>query len=1079
MTQGNPGFEGLRNAVRQVNTRPDFVDPKRGIGSPAISTFDVEGALGAQQAATSRNARADARRAAIKAAGGAVEYNARVRGVVPKSGEDQDDGFSFGRMLGKAWDTVQLDHVAEAAGWTWDQMQLDKVLGASLKAAEFGGNAMLLGAEEGSEFVSALTGQRDEFLTKFDEDGSRSEYGNQANWDKLNDPEYGFGKLMGNFFGEGTVGRQANKVLGFVGDVGFDPLTKMTLGANKYTNAAGRIAAANTLRNANTRALEAGGKAIFGADDIARVGKYGVSHADEAMRETLKLGDEGVRWSGMRIPGTKSVGRGVGRGLSEARATIMGGKFGRLTSSVRSPTEIKKQLDIIAGRQSGPIDEALDFFGSNGVRKSVKGEVLMGTRDKAVGAGLRGMKQDGRIAGTHMLEAGNLADETVAGTRKLLDKLHTLAVKHGNTGQKYAKNYVPRFLTPTGRKLMKGIVAVPKKGGSKIKVNTAQSRGASFSRTMQPGDYYVTPLDGGPKITVTLKTASIQEVNEKIGMAILGTKVFEDDLGLILERAIREAADEIAISAQLKYLTDNAGGPFVTAYRSLTELAPDEIADDVAKQLALGSSRTPGGLTTATASKAQRQAAARRAKTVSDVVDAGWDADTSSAFIRTARNGGLGPRVRGLIDEGYDKLATQMRGVGDEIIASPGMRDSFERVIAATADKEFNKVLDAYMDFTRLFKGYATMTPGFHIRNGMSAMFMNFSDGVRVADHRRSFAMMKQVRDDGLDAAWKTWDEGERLGWQMTMGSGVEGSVSNTEIRTAAAGSLRGGIDALSRGGKVAQRFGRILNSADNNWAMRLHRDVGVTRVEGPVRLAVGLNSAARDLAMGAHVDDIVEAGVARITRLHFNYGELSSFDQVSKSMIPFWTFMSRNIPLQLQQQFMRPRAYARYAALRDNIDLSVDDDSPEWMQGAARVYGGWYAKPDMPFVDLEQDSRSFTGGLKGIIPSINPLLKTSYELSFDRKSFRDMPFREGENRWLYALESLIPLLGRADQLSGGNLRNAIDTDRDVDWSLEKSINSALGIAGIPVKHRSQEDLAEAAYRERKRALDERLRAMG
>ena len=32
--------------------------------------------------------------------------------------------------------------------------------------------------------------------------------------------------------------------------------------------------------------------------------------------------------------------------------------------------------------------------------------------------------------------------------------------------------------------------------------------------------------------------------------------------------------------------------------------------------------------------------------------------------------------------------------------------------------------------FTNLFKTYATLSPGFHVRNALSAIFMNTSDGV-------------------------------------------------------------------------------------------------------------------------------------------------------------------------------------------------------------------------------------------------------------------------------------------------------------------------------------------------------------
>jgi len=884
--------------------------------------------------------------------------------------------------------------------------------------------------------------------------------------ERLSDPRYGFGDIT-----KSTGNQLADNVIGFVGDVALDPSTYVTLGSTKFAGAAGRIAAANRLANANTAAKAAGRALPFAQEGIEKVAKYGVSHADEAMRAQLKLGDDGIRFMGARVPGTGKVADTTGKALSEVRADIMQSNAGKAVSWMRSDKGLKHSLDIIAGRVDGNVDEALGFFSSNDVARAASGNVLMETRDEVLGKQLRGMKGEGRIAATHALEAGVDLDDAHTRTRAIFDTLFELGQLAGTTGQKLRANYVPHHLTRRGKAALQGVERVTKR--TTHKVNTAQSRGASFSREFKKGDYYVPNPNGGKHIRVTLEDATIEEINEKIG-GITGVKIFEDDLGIILERSIREASQEIGISAQLQSL-QKTHPQFVKAYDEV--MADHRVPNTMDRQLWKGSPKTPGGLTTDpgtlfTATKAQRNNASRRAKSVQDAVDSGWDSDVNSAFMKAASSGRLGPHVEVLVEDGFDKIVSQMRAAGQEVLATPQMRESFTRVAKAAEDPAFGRVLAAYMDFTRLFKGYATMTPGFHIRNGMSALFMNLSDGVTLQDHIEAYRLMNKVKKGGKAAIADMTPE-EQMALSTAVGSGVHGNLSQTEVRVSQSG--RGGIDALTDKGGGYEKVGNVLNKLDENGLTRLHKDFGTMNVEGPMRLAVGLNTVKRGVKDGVDVADLLSEGLARNTRLHFDYSQQSHLDTVAKSFIPFWTFMSRNLPLQMQQQFQRPRAYARYAALRDNFDLSQEGDMPSWLSstGSAMVGGGWHVAPDMPFADMAGDAESFKGIMGpdgGIFNSFNPVFKTPFELVQGRKTFLDREFRDDENKWMYALSSMLPPLARADQLSGGNITNFVEGD-DIELDGTKSLNSLLGNLGIPVKHRDPDEL-------RLKALNEQLRAL-
>src|SRR4030095_7013450 len=133
----------------------------------------------------------------------------------------------------------------------------------------------------------------------------------------------------------------------------------------------------------------------------------------------------------------------------------------------------------------------------------------------------------------------------------------------------------------------------------------------------------------------------------------------------------------------------------------------------------------------------------------------------------------------------------------------------------------------AFRTMTDVFKTYATLSPGFHVRNGMSATFMNTADGV----------------------PFKTQIEGARL-WRQYMRGGEdwlrEMAVKDPEIArafSAAFGSGAGGrfTEAGFAGGERASNIERLMN----NRLTRLSQRAG-ERVEGSVRLGMALDSVRR-----------------------------------------------------------------------------------------------------------------------------------------------------------------------------------------------------------------------------------------
>ncbi len=67
----------------------------------------------------------------------------------------------------------------------------------------------------------------------------------------------------------------------------------------------------------------------------------------------------------------------------------------------------------------------------------------------------------------------------------------------------------------------------------------------------------------------------------------------------------------------------------------------------------------------------------------------------------------------------------------------------------------------------------------------------------------------------------------------------------------------------------------------------------------------------------------------ARVRRFLFDYEDNSTADAVMRQIVPFWTWTSRNLPLQLVNIWANPRPYRIYTSFKNNLE-DRDDPEPE-----------------------------------------------------------------------------------------------------------------------------------------------------
>ena len=341
-------------------------------------------------------------------------------------------------------------------------------------------------------------------------------------------------------------------------------------------------------------------------------------------------------------------------------------------------------------------------------------------------------------------------------------------------------------------------------------------------------------------------------------------------------------------------------------------------------------------------------------------------------------------------------------------------------------------------EMNQAFKRWAVATPGFHVRNGISSAFMNFVEGVGPVWHSRAFRFWREMAEAAQDdASWNRWyaglDDSDRVALKAVMGSGTGGSFDAAEL----------GMET------AADSYKRLWR----NRVTAKSRQIGVDYVEGPVRMAYAMKKAREGLT-----DMQIQAGIERI---HFNYSKLSQFDRTMKHVIPFWLWMSRNLPMQLETMAKKPKAYATYHHFMMNMT-----ENEEWMPGWMRGIGArriatlgdgtsLMLAPDLPHVQLGDTAGQFFPNPAALLQGATPYAKVPLEL-FTNRSFThggelNLADKGAVETLKYIAESAVPLASRgsriADQVSG----EASDVESALWWAR---------LAGLPLHDVTEKDRA-------------------
>lgn len=536
-----------------------------------------------------------------------------------------------------------------------------------------------------------------------------------------------------------------------------------------------------------------------------------------------------------------------------------------------------------------------------------------------------------------------------------------------------------------------------------------------------------TPPGAGPLLSdaqVAEASERLAEMNAKIGRARSDVDIVENVYDIML-------ADKAQVVPMLQEDMDN----FQKALAALGKKKDPkslkgmvEYAGEIGNNLRLAKEILEGVNDPVASMLAQLEAAGAMVDARRIVL--GYRADSIRATLDTLRDPKFHKYFRDKMEVGFTRI-TETHQIPDWI----------DQALTAKAilndPKKMADVARFYDRALNVLKGYMIARPGFVVRNAYSSLFNVYLEGGlravgAIRRYERFYRMFKNNPEGYLEEATSKWGLEEAtlldkaLGAQMATGFGQ--AADEFHVNT----------------------FAKLsLNPFSSDFA--------------PIRGLRKANEVVEEVIRGGHAYDVLKRGgseslaVETLEKWHFNYEDLTSFDQKMKRVMPFWTFFSRNLALQASE-FPRilPKLNRTYFNAKRNLEVGEEPDefTPQYFDKAypLRIPGTTqYLFPDLPTLQVVNDVGTAidSKGRSLIGQTVPPIKLFADTVIGDSQSFSGVPFNDkyrpsylpdflpgvdtggltGEPVWTdrtqYAYESLFPTLGQANRL--GDTTNGLD----------------------------------------------------
>ena len=402
--------------------------------------------------------------------------------------------------------------------------------------------------------------------------------------------------------------------------------------------------------------------------------------------------------------------------------------------------------------------------------------------------------------------------------------------------------------------------------------------------------------------------------------------------------------------------------------------------------------------------------------------------------------------------------------------------DIAEVLHAATVFTVPSKARQHLRSFNTWWRSLALMTPGYTMRNALSALWSNMLAGVTPATSVRIAKAYRAMLTDGTVADPVMERYIENAIESGVVGYGMAGTYQDAaEHAQATTRNPFAGLPVSFRraeGSRLPRP--RVTQVAPGKvwWPVAKSRQAN-SHVENVLRLASGW-----DAYRVAEKSDGIQAGLATasaiIDRFHFDYNNLSDAERWMKDfMMPFWTWQARNLPLMIQQAAANPAPFIASERVFENIGSGapVNPFAPEWFttQGYKQASENHYIAAELPYLAAVADTSKFMDaitdtvrgrnqGLVGAAASLNPAISFLVEAGTGRSASYGYEL-SGTDRALAAAR-LAPTLGTAQRLLGRWVPLGAS-----DGQKARTQSAWYSFAGVPIREVTDHDRASSLLR--------------
>jgi hypothetical protein len=357
-----------------------------------------------------------------------------------------------------------------------------------------------------------------------------------------------------------------------------------------------------------------------------------------------------------------------------------------------------------------------------------------------------------------------------------------------------------------------------------------------------------------------------------------------------------------------------------------------------------------------------------------------------------------------------------------------------------TIPEQPDGVAQLYQGALAMWKGYATRAnPGFHVRNGISNMLQTWMGGLGDTGTKLLDPVLVLAKHAEANQLLRNPDQLPAIG-----------NYSPDQIR-----------QALKEFGVIGEGSGSAFNELEDTLgavaASRMERTVGLqnpllragakvgSAVENTSRLALFLDQ----LEKGA----TLEQAALHVRKYLFDYSELTPFEKgIRNNVMPFYTWMRKNIPLQIDNLLTQPDKVAVLGKAEHAIEDATEDRGFAIPANAAPAFledytqlpvqsdggGAVFVNPRLPIQDLDildpvlnPTPEGVLGTVRDVASGINPLLRTPAELMLNREFYTNRPVYN-EQIGPMSLRRADPVTALLHEQMPGVL-GAVDTSRGVE----------------------------------------------